>query len=517
MTQKSSISPPTLEGWPPLYLTPVPHDDIRRGDGPAVVKRIEALCTISKDTIAGRAGEPVVLRKWQKQLIYRMFARLPNGRRRFRFLMIGMPVKNGKSALASGFALDGLLFDVAGAEVYSAAAEKEQARIVYSETKRIIEANEELSELCRPMRDVIEVPSTNSIYRVLSAEAYSKEGINSSRNIIDELHAHQNRELFDVLINRTGARLEPMTIVITTAGVMYDAHGDDSVCFQQYKHGIDVAKGLVEDPSFFFAWWGAPEGADHTDENVWRAANPGYDDIVSAEDVAEKLLRLPENEFRTKRLNQWVAAEQAWLPAGAWNELEDRNRTIPDRSQVVLGFDGSFSGDATALVVVSCDAKPHIDVVKIWERQETDPPDWRVPRGDVKQVIRAACKRWRVVEISADQFIWVEDLEDLAAEGLPVVTFPQVGQQMIAATQRFYEQVMSKDLTHSGDPVLARHIANAVIKRDSRGARLVKDSKNSSRHIDAAIAAVMARDRAAVLGPIPTPKYYSMANLPGRA
>ena len=476
-----------------------------------VIKRIEALCTISKDGFAGRAGEPLRLRGWQKQLLLRLHARRPDGKRRHRVALIGEPRKNGKSALASGEALDGLLFDGAGAEVYSAAAEKEQARIVYGETKRMITASPDLSELCRPMRDVIEVPSTNSIYRVLSAEAYSKEGLNPTRNVVDELHAHPDDELLNVLLNGTGARDEPLTIIITTAGVMYDARGEDSVCYRYFKHGIDVAKGLVEDPGFFFCWWGAPAGADHTDPEVWRRANPGYGDILNPEDLADALIRMPENEFRTKRLNQWVASEQAWLPSGAWAALEDKKKTIPDKARVVLGFDGSFSGDSTALVVVSCEDKPHIDVVKVWERQETDPPDWRVPRGDVKQVIRDACVRWKVLEISSDPYIWVEDLEDLAAEGLPVVTFPQSGQQMIAATQRFYEQVMSKDLTHSGDPVLARHIANAVTKRDSRGARLSKDSKNSLRHIDGAVAAVMARDRAAVLKPSPGARFISLA------
>lgn len=473
---------------------------------------MEALCTISKDGYAGRAGTPLRLRPWQKQMILRLHARRPDGKRRHRVAMIGMPRKNGKSAIGSGEALDGLFFDGRGAEVYSAAAEKEQARIVYSETKRMIEAQEELRELSKPMRDVIEVPSTQSLYRVLSAEAYSKEGLNISRNIIDELHAHPDDELLNVLLNGTGARDEPLTIIITTAGVMFDSRGEDSACYRFFKHGVDVAKGLVKDPSFFFCWWGAPDGADFKEPEVWRKANPGYGDILNPEDLADAVIRMPENDFRTKRLNQWVAAAKVWLPDGAWDALEDVERTIPDRAPVVLGFDGSYSGDSTALVVVSVEPRPHIDVVKIWEKEDTDPPDWRVPRGDVKQVVREACKRWKVLEVSSDPFIWVEDLEDLAAEGVPVVEFPQRGQQMIAATQRFYEQVMAKDFTQSGHPILARHIANAVTLRDSRGARLSKDGKNSLRHIDAAVAAVMARDRAAVITPSPEPRFISLAD-----
>ena len=270
------------------------------------------------DGYAAQGGDPLVLRRWQRRLIERLFARRPDGKRRHRVALIGMPRKNGKSAAGSALALDGLIFDGIGAEVYSAAAEERQAGIVFNETKRMVKATPELSEYCQVMQKVIQVPTTNSIYRVLSAEAYSKEGLNISRSIIDELHAHPNDELFNVLVNGTGARSEPMTIIITTAGVMSDARGQDSVCYRLYRDGVDVALGLKDDPGFFFAWWGAPEGADHRDPEVWRNANPGFGDILNPEDVSDALLRLPENEFRTKRLNQWVAASQAWLPAGAW-------------------------------------------------------------------------------------------------------------------------------------------------------------------------------------------------------
>ena len=123
-----------------------------------VIERIEALCTVSKDGFAAKAGDPLTLRGWQKQLILRLHARRPDGRLRHRAALIGLPRKNGKSAFGSAEALDGLIFGGQGAEVYSAAAEKEQARIVFGETKRMIAANSELTEACEPMRDVIDRP-----------------------------------------------------------------------------------------------------------------------------------------------------------------------------------------------------------------------------------------------------------------------------------------------------------------------------------------------------------------------
>lgn len=317
---------------PPLYLSPVPEEDIERGDGDKIIEDIETFCTVSRDGFSGKGGSPLVVRDWQKDLVRRLFARRPNGRLRHRTGLIGLPRKNGKSSLGSALALDGLLFGGEGAEVYSAAAEEKQARIVFSETKRMVQAQPDLLGELDVLRDVIADPSTGSIYRVLNAKAPTKEGLNPTRVIVDELHAHPSDELWSVLTLGSGARLDPLTLAITTAGVMYDRLGQESICYRLYKHGIEVAKGYTEDPSFFFAWWGAPEGGDHRDPKVWEAANPAYGDLIDPDDFTAAVVTTPEAEFRTKRLNQWVSAATAWLPAGAWEECVDLERQIPDGS-----------------------------------------------------------------------------------------------------------------------------------------------------------------------------------------
>ena len=505
MTPKSSTSktspktPNKIPGWPPLYLTPVPREDILRGDGPKVCKRIEALCTVSKDGFASSAGKPLILRPWQRQLIYRLFARTENGRLRHRVALIGEPRKNGKSALGSGLALDGLLFGGKGAEVYSAAAEKEQARIVFGETKRMVQANSELADICNAMRDVIEVPSTNSVYRVLSAEAYSKEGLNITRALIDELHAHPNDEMFNVLTLAMAARIDPMAIAITTAGVMTDSLGYDTVCYRLWKYGVDIATGHVDDPSFFMAWWGAPEGADHKDPEVWRAANPGYGDLIDPDDFASAVKLTPENEFRTKRLNQWVASQSAWFPAGVFDNLA-KKRVIAADEQVVLAVDGSYNNDSTVITLATLEQPSYIDIVHAWERPRGANEEWVVPIEEVEQAIRDACKKYKVREVCFDPHRWARSMQVLSAEhGIPVTEYPQRPERMVPATQRFFEAVMSESLTHSGDPVLTHHIGNANLKIGYRGGQLTKDTKGSMRKIDAAVAAVIAFDRASNL------------------
>jgi phage terminase large subunit-like protein len=174
-----------------------------------------------------------------------------------------MARKNGKSTLGSGIALWSLFMGSGGGEVYSCAADRDQARIVFGEAKRMIEAEEELSELCKIYRDAIEIPTTGSIYRVLSSEAYSKEGLSPTMVIYDELHAAPNRELFDVMQLGMGARREPMMIAITTAGVKSDSSGQDSTAYSMYQYGQRVARGEIIDPTFFMAWWEAEQNSDH--------------------------------------------------------------------------------------------------------------------------------------------------------------------------------------------------------------------------------------------------------------
>lgn len=220
--------------------------------------------------------------------------------------------------------------------------------------------------------------------------------------------------------------------------------------------------------------------------------------FLNVADVAARYHQIPQNEWLRYHAGLWVPNAAAWLLPGAWDACADPSVTIPDHVEVVLGFDGSVNNDSTALVVVSCTEVPHIDVVRCWERPETADQDWAVPITDVEEAIRVACHRWKVREIVCDPFRWQRSMQILADEGLPVVEFPQTASRMTPATARFYEAVMNKTLTHSGDARLARHLSNACLKVDARGQRLLKETKYSTRKIDCAIAAVMAFDRASV-------------------
>jgi phage terminase large subunit-like protein len=492
-----------LSSWPPAILTPVSDVAIAQGDGEFASAFAEAFGSIGKDGIAGKAGDRLRLRDWQKELLLRLYARDENDGLIAQTALIGMPRKNGKSALSSAaIGLYSLIGEgIQGGEVIAVAAEKEQARIVFGEAKRMIE-NSELADMVTIYKDSLFVPETNSVFRVVSAEAYSKEGLNPSRVIMDELHAHKNRDLFDVFSLAMGNRGKiGQLVAITTAGVKSDMTGKDSIAYTLYQYGKKVASGEIDDPSFFMAWWEAPENMDHKNPEAWKIANPGFEDIVSKQDFESAVRRTPEAEFRTKRLNQWVSSAEAWLPAGAWAACEDEF-VITSDNNIVLAVDGSFSGDSTvivAAVIPDTDDEPvKVSLVKAWEKDlDNDGDDWRVDIADVEAtIVEFVTKHPNVKEIVFDPFRWARTMQVLEDQGFPVVEFPQSPSRMIKACAKFFDAVQERNLIHDGNPTLARHLDNAVLKMTPAGPHIKKDARNSPRKIDAAVSSIMAVDRA---------------------
>ena len=491
--------------WPPAWLTPVPQESIDRGDGDFLIRFADAFGSITKDSVAGKAGEKLILREWQKEILRGVFARDEDGGLRHRVSLLGVARKNGKSALGSVIAAFGLMdVKTQGAEIYSVAADRNQARIVFEDTKRMI-ANSELNEHVKIYRDAILVPATNNVYRVLSADAPRHEGLSPTMVLFDELHAQPNRQLFDVMSLAQGARGKNATMIaITTAGVKTEsASGKDTIAYELYQYGQKVVRGEVEDPTFFMAWYEAPADADHRVESTWKLANPGYGDICAASDFDSAVLRTPESEFRTKRCNQWVSSQSSWLPAGAWDKL-GADFEIGEDEDYVLGFDGSYASDSTALVVCTIpkdDDLPKIKLVRTWEKNfGVDDDSWRVPMDEVKnEIINYTQKYPRVREIACDPYRWASMMQDLDELGLPIVEYKtNLLNLMIPATQKVFDAVVEEKLIHDGNPALSRHIDNCVIKTDHRGQRVTKEHSNSKKKIDNAIAFIIAYDRATV-------------------
>jgi phage terminase large subunit-like protein len=233
-----------------------------------------------------------------------------------------MPRKGGKSELAAAFAIHGLMFDgEIGAEVYSAAADKDQAALVFNVAAQMIRNDPELEadvEIIDSQKRIVHRKS-GSFYRAISAEAYSKHGFNASRVIYDELHAAPSRELYDVLTTSMGARAQPLLIAISTAG--YDRH---SILWELYCHAKKVLENPSIDPTFLPIIYEMPRDADWTDEREWKKCNPALGDFRSLEDMriaCERAKEIPaqENTFRRLFCNQWTEQAARWIQMSAWD------------------------------------------------------------------------------------------------------------------------------------------------------------------------------------------------------
>ena len=522
---------------PPLLQSPVSVEEMIAGDGADRIDLIQRHCRITEDSVGGRRGELLRLRGWQQAQLYRIFARDPaTGERLHRVGLLGIPRKNGKSAVVSGLGLAEGDAGPEGGEIYCCAGDTDQARVIFETCKEMVKMDPYLAGRVDIYRDRLEWPETGTQLKVVSSESKRKEGYNPTLILFDEVHVQPNDDLWDVMEQGMGARVEPLMIGITTAGDPVDRLGNDTLCYRLYNYGRKIANGELEDRSFFFSWWEPKAGdrADWQDPDVWDETNPGLGDIVSLKDFEAKMKRGPETTVRTKRLNQWVPGKLAAFPAGAWDgieadpELVSIQRLAADlmvaedlgdvaaaiarmtaegellefnagsykievpRSWLVdsiLFLDGSWSGDSTG--VVGCTREGFLFTVVHHEKTELDGPDWRVPVLSVEEDLRRAMNAG-ARGVLYDPHRWQRTGAQLQSEGYRMEEWPtnSVG-RIVPAWKDFYNAVIDQDgISHDGSRPLGRHIGNIVLKEDNYGARPVKQRKGSTRHIDLSICAL---------------------------
>jgi len=467
------------------------------------------------------AGEPFTLERWQKNdIITPLFGcKRPDGSRQYRTCYIEIPRKNGKSSLCSGIALYLLYADnEPSAEVYSAAADTKQAAIVFNVAKGMAMASKSLMSRGQIYRNSIFIPRTASAYQVLSADAYTKHGLNAHGIIFDELHAQPNRELWDVLATSTGARTQPLTVAITTAG--FDRN---SICWELHEYARRIKEGVIEDDSFLPVIYAADEGDDWRDPKTWRKANPNIgvsisEDYLKRECAKAENVPAYENTFRRLHLNQWTQQESRWLPMAAWEACG--GQVIPEMLKgkpCYAGLDLSSTTDITALVL----AFPVDGAVKLlsyfWipgdnilERAKRDhvPYDLWVKQGLVYATdgnvidysfivakIAELRKQYALKEIAFDRWGAAKIVQELTELGVAVVPFGQGFASMAGPSKELLRLVLAGKLEHGGNPVMRWMADNAVVKTDPAG-NIKPDKAKSTQRIDGIVAAVMALDRA---------------------
>jgi phage terminase large subunit-like protein len=466
------------------------------------------------------AGQPFILQPWQRQLVRDVFGwKRPDGTRRYRKVYLEIPRKNGKSTLAAGLALYLLFADgEPGAQVFAAAVDREQASIVFDEARRMVMQSPLLSSQAEVYKGSIIVPSTDSVFKVLSADAFSQHGLNAHAVIFDELHAQPGRELFDTLWTAQGARRQPLFVMITTAG--YDR---ESVCWEQHEYARQVRDGIIDDPEWYVAIYAADEHDDWTSPETWRKANPNLGvtvklDYLAAEAKRAEQVPAYQNTFRRLHLNQWTQQESRWLDIRAWDACSGPVDPALG-AECYAGLDLASTSDIAALVLVFPQRDPehyyflprfYIPAENIVERARRDrvPYDAWMRDGllvatpgnvvDYDYIVRDIVelgKRYRIKEIAYDRWGAFQISQQLAREGFAVVEFGQGFASMSAPTKELLRLVMDRRISHGGNPILRWMADNVVVSTDPAGN--AKPNKQKSRDkIDGIVAGIMALDRA---------------------
>lgn len=484
-----NVLPAPNEAWQPAWSVPSLSDTTR---GPDVT---DFAATLLRASRGFKSGEPLVYTDWQSWLVDRLFETDPQtGLLRYRRAVIGLPRKNGKSLLGTGIALEHLVYGPQGAQVYSAAADRAQAKIVFGEARQQVLNNPALSRIIKVYRDAMELPSKGSVYRALSADAMRAHGLAPSLVVADELHAWPSSasntrgdELWEALTQGSADRPESLVVGITTAG----GH-TDTLLGRLYEHGKRVAAGEIDDKQFGFWWWEAGQDADPTDPASWTVANPN---------LAEGLLDLGDFEaaiasagsagfagFQRYRLNQWVRlAGEDFISPHHWAEAE-RKTTIPKGATVTVGFDGSVSGDATGIVIQDVNTGT-LAVAAVWEPDPQN-PEWTVDRADVNAAIKRVFDEYDVKMLWCDPSFYEPDVLEWSKQWRHrVERIPPTNHRIAPMAQQFIADLVAGDIGHDGDPRLKRHVLNAVA---TESGSFRKEKRGSPRKVDLLACAVLA-------------------------
>jgi len=481
------------------------------------------------------AGTYIVLEDWQKKAIAICFGwqkkrldkngnpLLKNGNvqwiRRFNTAFWFLSRKNGKSLLASGVGVaEAILTAESGNQIVAFATKKEQAKIVWNGCVNMIRTNKELLKKAPVAYSVINMKPTNTTIKPLGQDSHTEDGLNVGLGIGDEIHAHPDRKLINVIESSQGARLNPMMFYITTAG--FDTA---SVGYQEYEYAKKVVDGIIKDDSYFAFICELDEGDDPFDENVWYKANPNLGISKSYDYMrkqAKQALERSEtrNNFLVKDLNVWVNASEHFIKFSDWEKCKVDNIDLSDAVAILLGVDLSRVDDFTALAktyifpdnTIYTTQHYYIPQDNVYERES----ELRVPltkwilEGHItatpgatinydyiqKDILENIDKG--VQEVCYDPYkaaTLIQNIEN--ASGFEDCIQIRQGYMTISEpTFNFRDYIKSGSLMHDGNPVTKWMVSNLTVITDAAG-NIKPDKTKPNRKIDgcAAIINTLAR------------------------
>lgn len=469
------------------------------------------------------AGAPFALRPWQADIVNRLFGTLrPDGTRQYRKAFLALPRKQGKTELAAGVLLYLLLgTGKTDQKVYSASGDRAQASLIYHAASRMVRQDPTLDKICLcydGYKKIVHEPSGNT-YEALSSEAYSKHGLGPSAVLFDEVHVLRDREFHDVLTTGYGARREPLTWYITTAG--WDRF---SLCYELWQHAEAVRDGLRTDPGFLPILYAAGKSDDWRDEATWRAAMPALDDFCSIEFIRDEFQRATsqpsfENTFKQLYLNLWTEQAERWLSMDKWALCGGSpiDESALAGHECFAGLDLALTGDMAAFVRAFPDGNGGFDVVcrfyapeqgrwreepqnrelySLWARQGhlTLTPGEEIDFDVIERDIVEADEATPITLMLADRAFATQVCTRLMnVHGMTsrVQFLPQTPMRLNEPTIEVERLISGRKIRHGGHPVLAWNAQNAATRKHSTGL-ISLDKARSTGRIDGLAALVNA-------------------------
>lgn len=485
-----------------------------------------------------RDGRLLELEPWQCFILTTVFGWVHHETKLRRFLEAYEEEarKNGKSAKGSGLLLYMLAADGEhGAECYTAATTRDQARIVFDDAKAMAERSPGLRTHLGVaiMQHSLTVAHTSSKAAPLAAEGSTLDGLNVHFALLDELHAHKTRAVYDVIDSARGAREQSLLWTITTAGT--DRSG---ICYERRTHVTKILDGVITDDRVFGIIYTLDDGDDHFDPAVWIKANPNLGKSVQLDELkaqASKAQAMPSalSNFLTKRLNVWVSGESPWMDMRAWDRCGSKEvsiETIPDGVKLYMGLDLAQKKDFAALtlsweedvLVPGADGvyaperkrvwrvctRLYLNELAIQESGNAHLAGWArqgyvvVTDGDltdfdvVADDMRKYCGRFDVQEIAFDPALSMYFAGKLIEEGLPLVEIAQRPVFFTPVLIQVENMVREGTLQHEGNPVMAWMVSNLVVKQSKFNELMAPTKERPENKIDGPMAMLMSLGRA---------------------
>lgn len=520
-----------LPGYDP-WATAGPAEFVEERAGHAVAFFEEALHHVK----GPMAGHRFVLERWQKAVVGNAFGWIrPDGTRRYRRVFLYVPRKNGKTTLAAGLVLYALLCDdEPGAEIYSAAAKREQAALVFEQAVGMVRREPALSERTTVYAHSIVRNDHLGYYKTISAEAHTAHGFNTHFCVVDELHAQPNRRLVDALETSTGSRRQPLVVYITTADYDRPSICNDTLAYaKRVRDNRGDPEQVGYDQEFLPAIWETSPTEDWQSPAVWRKANPNLGVSLTFDYLQRQCGRAKESaEFENtfKRLHLNVKTEQAerWLRMDRWDRgAEGVDRAGLKGKECMAGLDLGATSDLTSLCLLFREAeedeeggRPEWRYTALWwhwvpkdtarireERDRVPYEAWaragwiELTEGDetdyrhIRRRVNEIAQEFGIVEVAADRLFQGAQLcQDLGDDGFEVVPFGMGFMSMPAPMQEFERKVNRGELRHGGNPVLRWMAGNIAVKRNEMDC-IKPDKKRSGDKIDGIVSAVIALGR----------------------